>query len=178
MGVFPSRIRNKLYTDNIHVILMDQIKNSAHGKPECTGIIKLNGKFKKHEAVSILIPTMKMLEGCGWYVILFSDEIHKKKIIFRLSMFLAYPKFIVASDQPNVVYCSHATYKENECVICIDNKPNVIILPCYHQCVCENCYNSFKQCTLCPICQHTISHIRISYEDIDTYASLRSSCSD
>lgn len=42
-------------------------------------------------------------------------------------------------------------YKVEECVICLDNDPNIIFLPCGHQCCCNLCYEQLKdkKCLLC-----------------------------
>ena len=44
-------------------------------------------------------------------------------------------------------------YSIDECVVCLTEKPNVIFLPCGHQCTCLTCYNMIsnvhKDCSLC-----------------------------
>ena len=42
--------------------------------------------------------------------------------------------------------------ESEECVICLDNKPNCIFAPCYHNVVCSNC----EKQTHCPICREEI----------------------
>jgi len=41
------------------------------------------------------------------------------------------------------------TYQSNECVICLENKCNIIFLPCGHVCACWNCEAGLTECPLC-----------------------------
>lgn len=45
-----------------------------------------------------------------------------------------------------------------ECVVCMDTKPNVVIVPCGHLCCCENCSLQLDP-RKCPICRGEISSI-------------------
>ena len=42
-------------------------------------------------------------------------------------------------------------FTEDNCLVCIDNKPNILFLPCNHLVVCNKCENSgkFKYCIKC-----------------------------
>ena len=57
-------------------------------------------------------------------------------------------------DGPETVF-------DNElCVICFDEKPNLVFLPCKHKCVCKNCMMaSFKDFEKCPICKEDIEMV-------------------
>jgi len=45
----------------------------------------------------------------------------------------------------------------HECVICICDPPNTLVLPCRHLCLCEDCANNFRgQSDRCPICRTQI----------------------
>jgi uncharacterized protein YxjI len=49
-------------------------------------------------------------------------------------------------------------FKVEECVICFENNPNQIFLPCAHQCICLDCYKQLvKKC--CPLCRRDIIKI-------------------
>jgi hypothetical protein len=52
------------------------------------------------------------------------------------------------------------TFKSEECVICLDSKPNVILMRCGHICTCKGeCTNSLTT-NVCPICRaHIIDKI-------------------
>lgn len=47
-------------------------------------------------------------------------------------------------------------YAAEECVICMDRKPEVIFFPCMHNIACFDCYNGFK---VCPMCRTNINSI-------------------
>lgn len=50
-----------------------------------------------------------------------------------------------------------ATATDDTCCICLTNKSSVILLPCYHKCLCNNCENNQKEkLTDCPICRQEI----------------------
>ena len=48
------------------------------------------------------------------------------------------------------------TFKENQCVICLDRKPNVLFVKCRHTCVCNECEEAHPS-TKCPCCRTGIS---------------------
>ena len=48
------------------------------------------------------------------------------------------------------------TFKENQCVICLDRKPNVLFVKCKHTCVCMECEKTHPS-TKCPCCRTEIS---------------------
>lgn len=48
--------------------------------------------------------------------------------------------------------------KENEsasCVVCLDERPNVLLMPCAHACLCTDCSNN-PQLVKCPMCRGII----------------------
>ena len=73
--------------------------------------------------------------------------------------------FIICKDSDeNDSYNQHInadkTFKTEECLICVENKPNVLFCGCSHLCVCEECikyYESYQ----CPICKNINENIRI-----------------
>ena len=52
------------------------------------------------------------------------------------------------------------TYKTDECVICLENKTNVLFCNCGHICVCEKCIE-IKRLTKCPVCKTENTILRI-----------------
>ena len=50
------------------------------------------------------------------------------------------------------------TFKVEQCVICLENIPNVLFCNCGHICVCESCKKEF---TNCPICKKENTVLRI-----------------
>ncbi len=41
------------------------------------------------------------------------------------------------------------TFKSTECVVCMENKCDIIFLPCGHVCCCFNCESGVTDCPLC-----------------------------
>ena len=49
--------------------------------------------------------------------------------------------------------------KSNDCVICMSDQANTILLPCRHLCICKDCG---KKLSNCPICRVSIeNHIKL-----------------
>ena len=51
-------------------------------------------------------------------------------------------------------------FKSDECIICMDNKPNILFCNCGHLCICEECYK-IKTPSTCPICKMDNEIIRM-----------------
>lgn len=51
---------------------------------------------------------------------------------------------------------------ESRCVVCLENRKNVLILPCSHMCICTGCSDN-KSLDKCPICRSTIEGKLIVY---------------
>ena len=47
--------------------------------------------------------------------------------------------------------CPTKAYKLDQCVICLDKKPNILYKPCTHYCICSQCGNigKFENCPYC-----------------------------
>lgn len=58
------------------------------------------------------------------------------------------------------------TYKSDVksllCIICMDNKVDCLIKPCYHVCICKNCYDKFSKKS-CPVCTLDIKKVKMIY---------------
>ena len=52
-------------------------------------------------------------------------------------------------------------FKEDECVICLTNPPNILFCNCGHLCVCEECSKTGKSLEKCPICKTENTNLRI-----------------
>ena len=44
------------------------------------------------------------------------------------------------------------------CIICVEKQRNVITLPCYHMCICYDCYSQLNP-KKCPVCKHGVIEI-------------------
>ena len=51
-------------------------------------------------------------------------------------------------------------FKSDECIICMDDKPNILFCNCGHLCECEGCYK-IKTPSTCPICKMDNEIIRM-----------------
>ena len=50
---------------------------------------------------------------------------------------------------------------ESECCICLDNKPNVLLLPCLHINMCKYCVNTSLKKNVCPVCQQNVTSFNL-----------------
>ena len=53
------------------------------------------------------------------------------------------------------------TCKEDKCVICLTNPPNILFCNCGHICVCEECSKTGESLEKCPICKTENTNLRI-----------------
>ena len=70
-----------------------------------------------------------------------------------------YPKDLEDEDDA-ITINEIKTYKTDECVICLENKNNVLFCICGHICVCEKCIE-IKRLTKCPVCKTENTILRI-----------------
>ena len=62
------------------------------------------------------------------------------------------------TKEPNIINPTK-TFKSDECIICLTNKPNILFCNCGHLCYCVNCYK-IKTLSTCPICKTNNEIIR------------------
>ena len=70
---------------------------------------------------------------------------------------------IEVHEKNNSVFPALKTYKEDQCVICFENNPNILFCNCGHLCLCEPCYNNFvmnEGNLSCPKCREINKIIR------------------
>ena len=68
-----------------------------------------------------------------------------------------HPDIVEAPEAPLPIQKS---IKEDECVICYENKPNVLYYDCKHIATCNNCENE-GNITRCPICRTDVKNGKI-----------------
>ena len=99
----------------------------------------------------------------------FKIKINKLKIIIYISYDFIFDCYnfeeedegdLVFNDTNNVIPKTDNTIKEEECVVCYTNKPNIIYTDCYHLCVCSNCDEEGKLVN-CPLCRMSIKSNKI-----------------
>ena len=72
---------------------------------------------------------------------------------------------VITDYEPNNDDASHnkpilRTIKESGCVICYENKPNILFSECLHLCVCDVC-DSKGRFSRCPMCRTKIKTNKI-----------------
>lgn len=56
-------------------------------------------------------------------------------------------------------------FVEPKCAICLDHKPDTVILPCGHRCICYECATHlFTEKRQCPLCQSRILSFRYNFQ--------------
>jgi len=51
-------------------------------------------------------------------------------------------------------------YIADDCVICLDEKPNVVFGPCGHSCMCKVCFEQMQKIKQqCPLCRRPITNL-------------------
>ena len=73
-------------------------------------------------------------------------------------------ELIVSHDEPTPekpkVINLFKIFKSNDCIICMDSKPNILFCNCGHLCECDKCYK-IKTPSICPICKTDNEIIRM-----------------
>ena len=70
------------------------------------------------------------------------------RMLIRVNCYVFYNLDYDYYDENNIVKKS---IKEEECVVCYENKSNILFTDCFHICLCLECYNrgNFVKCPLC-----------------------------
>ncbi len=48
---------------------------------------------------------------------------------------------------------------EMECIICIDRRKNILLIPCMHVCYCKECSGVVELHSICPICRGVVTNM-------------------
>jgi hypothetical protein len=48
------------------------------------------------------------------------------------------------------------TNNDNNCCICLENKKNILLMPCKHLCLCKDCVKHIDDC--CPVCRSHVTN--------------------
>ena len=59
------------------------------------------------------------------------------------------------------IITAEKNFKEDNCVICLTNPPNILFCNCGHLCVCEECSKTGESLENCPICKTKNTNLRI-----------------
>jgi len=60
---------------------------------------------------------------------------------------------------PNDLEIVKTSIEEEQCIMCYDNKKNLLFLPCSHHITCSICYEKFQKKDECPVCKQKISSL-------------------
>ncbi len=86
-----------------------------------------------------------------------SGEMHSNPTVLKRGNDNITPTLVrQTAPRPEVIF------EVTECVICMDNKPDQIFVPCAHLCTCGDCYQQMKKTKpACPLCRrHVVSAIK------------------
>ena len=64
-------------------------------------------------------------------------------------------------DNNKKIINAEKIFKEDDCVICLTNPPNILFCNCGHLCVCEECSKTGESLEKCPICKTENTNLRI-----------------
>ena len=81
-------------------------------------------------------------------------------ICLNISCYIFYDDFVDDDYYENSIV--KTTINEDECVVCFENKPNILFVDCLHICVCSEC-NSEGNFNKCPICRKKIIKDKIKF---------------
>jgi len=60
---------------------------------------------------------------------------------------------------PSELEIVKTSIEEEQCIMCYDNKKNLLFLPCNHHIACSNCYVQFQKKDECPVCKQKITNL-------------------
>ena len=115
--------------------------------------------------ISVIRDNIAELEAnghCMSFLAPFRLELTFEKIVVRIDDDdepLDYP-FDLEDEDDAITINEIKTYKSDECVICLENKNNVLFCNCGHIWVCEKCIE-IKRLTKCPVCKTENTILRI-----------------
>ena len=88
----------------------------------------------------------------GWKI-----NLNLPPYLVHLYEILVTTEFFYISDEESVLPKPlKKKFKHDQCVICLDRKPNILFVECKHTCVCEECEEAHPS-TQCPCCRTEIS---------------------
>lgn len=66
-------------------------------------------------------------------------------------------------DREKIAYDKQFWRSNDECCICLDQKSNILLLPCNHMIICDQCCASIYNSKKCPICQGDVYSYNLLY---------------
>ena len=71
------------------------------------------------------------------------------RVCIDITVYVSYEEEYDLDEEFNMI---KKTINEEDCVICFENKPNILFTDCLHVCVCADC-NKVGNFNKCPICR-------------------------
>ena len=99
-------------------------------------------------------------ESIGEYIEYFNNSGYHLTFMRKFDAYFIICKGSEENDSYNQHINDNKMFKTEECLICVENKPNVLFCGCGHLCLCEECikyYESYE----CPVCKNINENIRI-----------------
>ena len=69
---------------------------------------------------------------------------------------------ICIKDEQNNIYDDFLWRSRDECCICLDKNCSVLLLPCNHFIVCEDCMNYINMCPICNTDIYSYNFLKIT----------------
>ena len=74
---------------------------------------------------------------------------------------VAHHNLNLSSKPDKKIINAEKTFKEDKCVICLTNPPNILFCNCGHQVLCVECSKTGESLENCPICKTENTNLRI-----------------
>ena len=103
------------------------------------------GEFYYRSDRNALKPEMEGLKT-NWELFRYLDQPFKILVITSFFRFNSSDPYFLEPEPPE------KTFKVDQCVICLDRKPDVLFIKCNHICVCNECEKTHPS-TQCPYCR-------------------------
>ena len=108
--------------------------------------------------LQVINNTIEITNSFG-YCFFFTDTFKLELILRREDRDQSDNEITGEEEKPNPIPINDVkTFKLEQCVICLENTPNVLFCNCGHLCVCKTCIMKF---TNCPVCKKENTILRI-----------------
>ena len=80
---------------------------------------------------------------------------------YKFAFFIEQHNLNQNSKPKKQIINAEKTFKEDKCVICLTNPPNILFCNCGHQVLCVECSKTGESLKKCPICKTKNTILRI-----------------
>ena len=127
--------------------------------PPCESKVEVSGRFKidYENPLNSIKKCIKDIEDEGYFL----TFTHHFNLLFLLkSQILGPLREESEEEREEKKINTSKSFKSDDCVICMDTPPNILLCNCGHICIFEKCIE-IKQFDQCPICKTDITILRI-----------------